>query len=95
MLAPIKVWFVARVYRMHRRFSNSWVEYKNPIDLNHGCPSNMEIALCWYQKGTKNKWTCYLINHLMIDLETIIALTAMPYTVDLDSYELHPRDEKE
>ena len=29
-------------------------EYRDPIDLID-CPSNMEIFLCWYQKGTNNK----------------------------------------
>ena len=28
----------------------------------------------------------------MIDLETIIALASMTHIVDLDAYELHPRD---
>ena len=45
-IALIKVWFVARVHRMRRKFDNHWVEYRNSIDLmNH--PSNMEIGLCW------------------------------------------------
>ena len=54
----------------------------------------MEKALCWYQKGTNNKWTYDFINHLMIDLETIIALIVVPYIIDLSSYESLPRDEK-
>jgi hypothetical protein len=29
--ASIKVWFVGRVYRMHRKFGNRWVEYMDPI----------------------------------------------------------------
>jgi hypothetical protein len=69
------------------------VEYRDPIDLKD-CPSNMEIGLCWYLKVTNNKWTHKLIYHLMIDLETIIALASMPYIIDLDAYELHPGDEK-
>ena len=47
--------------------------------------SNMEIGLCWYQKGTKNKWTCDIMDHLMVDLETVIALASMTYIVDLDT----------
>ena len=44
--APIQVWFVGRVYKMHDFFSNFWMEYRDPIDLmNH--PSNMEICLRW------------------------------------------------
>ena len=54
----------------------------------------MEIALCWYKKGTNKKWAYDLINHLMIELETIIALTTMAYIVTLDTYEFHPKDEK-
>ena len=30
----------------------------------------------------------------MVDFETIIARASMTYIVDLDAYELHPRDEK-
>jgi hypothetical protein len=32
-----------------------------------------------------------LLNDLIIDLETIIALIDMPNIVDLNYYELHPR----
>jgi hypothetical protein len=53
----------------------------------------MEIGLCWYQNGTNNKWTYNFTNHLVVDLEMIIALASMTYIVDLD-YELHPGDDK-
>ena len=93
-IAPMKVWFVERVYKMRRKFVNCWVEYKDPIVLmDHS--SNMEIGLCWYQKGTNNKWIYDLTNPLMVDLDTIIALAFMTYIVDLNAYELHPRDEKD
>ena len=46
------------------------------------------------KKGTNNKCTYDLIDHLMVDLETIIALASMTYIVDLDASELHPGDEK-
>ena len=45
-------------------------------------------------KGTNNKWTCNLIDHLMLDLKTIIALAFMICIANLDAYELHQRDEK-
>ena len=45
-------------------------------------------------KGTTNKWTYDPTNHLMVGLETIIALNPMPYIAYLDTSELHPRDEK-
>jgi len=53
------------------------------------------IGLCWYQKGTDNKWT-YVdrTDRLVVDLEPIIALDSMTYIADLDAYELHPGDEK-
>ena len=92
-LALIKDWFVGRVYRMHREFGNCWVEYKDPIDLmDH--PSNMRIGLCWYKKGTTNKWTYDLTNYLIIDLGTITTLASMTYIVHFDAYELHLGDEK-
>jgi hypothetical protein len=55
--------------------------------------SNIKIGLCRYQKGTNNKWTYDLTNHLMIDLETIIALAFMTYIIDIDGYELLMGDE--
>ena len=54
----------------------------------------MKIGLCWYKNGTDNKWTYDLIDHLTMDLETIIALASMTYIADLDTYELHLGNEK-
>ena len=72
---------------------NCRVEYRDPTDLMDR-PSNMEIGLSWFQKGTNNKWTYNLMDHLMADLETKIAITFMTYIVDLDANELHPGDKK-
>ena len=49
----------------------------------------MEIRLCWYQKGANNTQTYDLRDHLMVDLETNIALTSMTHIVDLDGCQLH------
>ena len=57
-------------------------------------PSNMEIGLCWSKKGNNYNWTYDLTDHLMVVLETIIALAFMTYIVNLDGYELHMGDEK-
>jgi phage pi2 protein 07 len=65
------------------------MEYMDPLDLMD-CLSSTEIGLCWYPKETNAKWTYNLMNHLMIDLETRIALASMTYVVDLNAYELHP-----
>ena len=70
---------------MRRKFDNRWVEYRDAIDLMD-CPSNINIGLCWYKKGTNNKWTYDLMDNLMVDLET--------YIVSLDAYELYLGDEK-
>ena len=48
-------------------------------------PSNTEIGLSWYKKGT---------NHAITYLEIILIIASMIYIVDLRAYELHPRDEK-
>jgi len=53
---------------------------------------NTEIGSCWYQQGTNNKWTYDLTNHLIVDLETIIALASMTYTRNFDGYMRHPGD---
>ena len=42
-LAPIRVWFVGRAYRLHKEIENLWVEYRDPIDLMD-LPSNLEIG---------------------------------------------------
>ena len=78
---------------MHIKSGNRWVEYGDSIKLMDR-QSNMKISLCWYKKGTNNKWTYGLTNQLMIDLKTIIELAFMTYVVDLDAYELHLGDEK-
>ena len=69
------------------------MEFRDPIDLID-CPSNMEIGLCWYQKGTTKKGTYDLTDHLMVDVETLTALASMTYIIDLDANELHMGDEK-
>ena len=55
--------------------------------------SYMEIGLNWYQKGTNNKWIYDLSDHLMVDLETIIALAIVTYIEKLYAHELHLEDE--
>ena len=69
------------------------MEYRDPIDLMDHL-LNMEIGSCWYLKETNSKWSYDLTYHLIVDLETIIALAFMTYIVVLDACELHPRDEK-
>ena len=54
----------------------------------------MKIGLCWFPKKTNNKWTYDLMDHLMLDLETIIALVSITYIIDLDVYEPHLGDEE-
>lgn len=39
-------------------------------------------------------WTYDMTNHLMIKLETIMALATMTYIVKTKLYELHPTDEQ-
>ena len=39
-------------------------------------------------------WIYDLINHLMIELETIIALAIMTFIVETNLYELHPVDKQ-
>ena len=69
------------------------MESRDSIDLmDHS--SNMEIDSYWYQKGTNNKCTYDLTDHLMVDLQTIITLASITYIVDLDTYELYLGDEK-
>ena len=59
---------------MCTNFGNYCVEYGDPIDLMDR-PPNIEIGLCWYQKGTNNMWTYNDTDHLMKNLETMIATT--------------------
>ena len=45
-------------------------------------------------KGINNKWTYNFTDHLKANLETIFAIAFMTYIIDLDAYELHPKDEQ-
>ena len=66
---------------MRCKIGNRWIEYRQPIDLLDR-PSNMEIGLCWYQNKNGSMWTYDLTDHLMVELETIIALATMTYIVE-------------
>ena len=49
----MKDWFVGKIYKMHRKFGNHWVECRDSIDLmdcqsNMQHPPNMEIGSFWY-----------------------------------------------
>ena len=78
---------------MQMKFCNRWVEYRDHIDLMDR-PLNVETCLCWFQKKADNNWKYDLTDHLMVDLETIIALATMTYIGESNVYELHPGDEK-
>lgn len=90
--APSKTWFVSRVFGMRRKAGNQWVEYRDLVDLldhlNH-----LKVGLCWYKKSGRSKWTDDLTDHVMVDLDTIIAPANLTYEVEGDTYELHPSDE--
>ena len=77
-----KTWYLGKVHKMRRKIANKWVKYREPIDLLDR-PSHMEIGLCWYQNDHGSLWTYDLTNHIMVDLETIIALTTITFVVDL------------
>jgi hypothetical protein len=44
--------------------------------------SNMEIRFCWYQDKNVSVWTYDLRDHLMVELDAIIALATMTYIVE-------------
>lgn len=69
---------------MHVKCDNYRVEYWDPIDVMD-YPTNIEIDIYQYQKGTNKKWTNDFTHHLIVDLERIIAL---------DAYMLHMVDEE-
>lgn len=56
------------------------VECREPLDLLDQ-PSHIKIGLCWYQKNHGLLWTYDLTNHIMIDLESIIALATIVVVV--------------
>lgn len=47
-----------------------------------------------YPRSGGSKWTYDLINHVMFDLGTVIALASLTYNVEGDIYKLHPSDER-
>ena len=91
--APTKIWFLGRVYKMRRKITNCWVEYRDPIGLLDR-PNNVEVGLSWYQKSAGLKWSYDFTYHIMVELDTVIALANLMYDVETYTYELHPSDEK-
>ena len=65
---------------MLRKIANMWVEYREPVDLLDQ-PSHMEIGLCWYQKNHGSPWTYDLTDHIIVGLETLIALATITFVV--------------
>jgi hypothetical protein len=57
-------------------------------------PNNVEVGLCWYQKFAGLKWSYDLTYHIMVELNTVIALANLTYDAETNTYELHPSDEK-
>ena len=88
-----KTWSLGRAQQMRRNIANRWVEYTEPNDLLDQ-PSHMQIGLCWYQKDHESLWTYDLTDHIMVDLETIIALATITFIVESNLYEVHPMDAK-
>ena len=92
-VVAIHVWFVGRVYRTCRKSGIQWVEYRDPIDI-------WTIHQTWrlFHVDIKKEPVIrgFIISwiNLMLNLETIMALTFMAYIVGLDAYELHAGDEK-
>ena len=43
---------------------------------------------------TGSMWTYEMMDHLMVESETIIALITMTYTKETNLHELHPMDEQ-
>ena len=69
-----------------------WIECRQSIDLLHWS-SNMEIELYWYQNKYVSVWTYDLIDHLMVEVGTIIAFGYNDlYYYRKKLYELHPMD---
>ena len=89
----IKTWYLGRAYGVCRKIGNRWIENQQPIDLLDQ-PSNLDIGFCWYQNRNESMWTYDLTDHLMIELETIIALNTMTYIVETNLYESHPMNEQ-
>ena len=78
-----KTWSLGRVYRMCNEIGNRWFECWQPIGLLDQ-PSNMEIGLCWYENKNGSMSTYDLTDHIMVELETIIALTTMTYIAKIN-----------
>ena len=77
---------------MRRKFGNRF-EYQHPIDLLDR-PSNMEIVLYWFQIKNGSMWTYDMTDHVMVELDIIIALATMNSIIETNLYELHPMDER-
>ena len=88
-----KTWYLGRIYRMHRKISNRWMKYRQPIDLLDR-PSNMgEKKTMLASKKNGLMWTYDFKDHISWQSQTIIAVATMAYIGEPFLYELHPTDE--
>ena len=88
----MKTRYLRRIYRKPCKIGNRLIEYRQPIDL-FDRPSKMEIRLYWYQNKNGSMWIYDLTDHLMVGLETVIAISTLTYVIETNLYELHPMNE--
>ena len=50
--------------------------------------------MCCYQKDHGSLWTDDLTNHIMVDLETNIALATIAFVVEKNLDKVHPTNER-
>jgi hypothetical protein len=49
------------------------------------CPNSVEVGLCWYQKSAWLKWSYDLTDHIMVELDAVIALANLTYDAEIDT----------
>ena len=85
---------LGRVQRIRKKYGNRVFDYHNDIDLLDR-PEGVELQCCWYNRIKGQHMYKYdSIDHLFIQLKSLIETTNLSYNIKKDTYKLEESDHK-
>ena len=87
-------WYIGRVQRIRKKDGNMVFDYHNGIDIldRH---EGVELQFCWYNRIKGQHMYKYdSIDHLFIQLESVIATANLSYNIKNDTYKLEEGDHR-
>ena len=89
-----RTWYIGRVQRIRKKDDNRVFDYHNDIDLLY-MHEGVEVQCCWYNRIKVQRMYKYdSIDHLFIQLESVIATTYLSYNIKKGTYKLEEGDHR-